>query len=453
MNIKVENLCRTNIYEIKHDVKLNIPEEYVNESIEILEDYFDKKWLNQNDNHPLQLLWGRTDPLAINEIYSLGNSIKTVESIDEHWIKEKVDKYKNKVEIGAVFEIIAASAFEKGEKQRIILPPSKNPGYDLTVEYDDGSKINVSCKRYKKSKHQEIFEEKSKEFKDRFVIMGRALGVNHLQTTIYTVDYPSLEDWESLENIFPTLLLQAKDRGISKKIQGFIVDNWVIGISNLSRLQMNLSKFCFTYNMLIKVPFHKNEIQNFMGHLDDGCYNLTKHGVSQDEKNINIILVDLGDNFSIDECEDWAEQYLEDNPDKPIAGLYFIKPVLNMNLRKRKNGIVYAVKFIKNKHFDNWNSRDSKEIHMEFPVAQGFIHDEPKIHNLFENNGKFSSEPVRNQKVYYYQEGKHFLDCNKKHGRYGSFGPGNMKYCVKKTDQGIGVHSLNTNPDHEFLIL
>lgn len=451
MNIKAVSTSK-NIIPVKHEVKFNILEENIQRSIVVLEDYFDEKWLNKNQDHPLQLLWKRTDPLAISEIHSLAYSIKTVENIDKQWIRKKVDNYKNKTEMGAVFEIIAAAALMKGEKQRIILPPQKNPGYDLTIEYDDNSKINVSCKQHKKSDHYKKFEEKSERFKKRFINMGKSLRFNHLQTTIYAIDHPNDQDWKLLENIFPTLLLQSYDKGISS-LQKFIVGNWVIGISDLSKLEMKLSKSFFTYNILINVPFHKNEIKNFLDRLDKGCHNLTTHSVLQDENNINILFVSIGDNYSIDICELWAKEYLDKNLHKPIAGLYFIKPIINLDLERGKRGIVYSIKFIKNDHFDYWNSDRENEIHLELPVAQGFIEEEPELHHLYEKRGEFSSEPAKNQEVYFYQEGKHYLDCTKKDRKFGSFGPRNQKYCVKRTAKGIEIHYLNTNPDHDFLIL
>jgi hypothetical protein len=457
MQIKAANQEKPRMFLVKHDAKLNIPEKFIKESVEVLKDYFDENWLNQSENHPLQLLWKRNDPLAINEIYTLGNSIKAVENIDEQWVRKKVDNYKKKIEMGAVFEIIAAAALEKRENQKIILPPQKNPGCDLTIDYIDGSKINVSCKQHKKSHHYKLFEEKSENIKNKFIFIGKALGellgVTQLFATIYSYYHPIPKDWEILEDNFPTILLYAYDNGISTNTHTFKLGNWVIIISDFSKFQMELSDSFFSYNIVIDAPFHKNEIQNFFSHLSDGCHNLEKHGVLQDENNINIIFVSIGYNYSIDECALWARKYLDDNINKPIAGIYFIKPILNRDLETRKNGIIYSTKFIKNKNFDYWNSEGTKNIRIELPVAQGFIDGDGKLVHLYENNGEFSSEPAKNQKVYFFQEGKHFLECTKNKQNYGSFGPKNRKCCVKRTDKGIEIHYLNTNLDHEFLIL
>ena len=60
MQIKAANQEKPRMFLVKHDTKLNIPEKFIKESVDVLKDYFDENWLNQSENHPLQLLWKET---------------------------------------------------------------------------------------------------------------------------------------------------------------------------------------------------------------------------------------------------------------------------------------------------------------------------------------------------------------------------------------------------------
>ena len=57
--------------------------------------------------------------------------------------------------------------------------------------------------------------------------------------------------------------------------------------------------------------FHQNELRNLRDHLNDGLDNLSTHGPTQNNDNINIIFVNLGDNYSLDFCEKIGNEYLE----------------------------------------------------------------------------------------------------------------------------------------------
>ena len=119
-----------------------ITEENLEESLSIIANFFTEDWLNDNNDHPLQLLWKRKDALSTNELYTFGYSLLSIKDMDTNWINENIRLIKegnlNNV-IGYVFEIIAASMIKNGENQELELAPSGNPGIDLIALFNDDS--------------------------------------------------------------------------------------------------------------------------------------------------------------------------------------------------------------------------------------------------------------------------------------------------------------------------
>ena len=227
----------TVIPKIKHELDHNIPITDIKAAFDILKTCFGENWLNKNQDNPIQSLWSRDDHLAEIELYSLGNSLITIKNKKTNWIKEKIKRIKSG-DSGAIFEILAAAMFEKGKNHKVSFPPGDNPGYDLTVIFDDKAKMNVSCKNHRKSNHNQRFDDASKKFEKRFVYLCNCLRINiqcNIVSKIYPEEHPH---WDTLNRYISDLLLQyVVIDGIPNVSKVYHLDNWNIRIFAISEFE------------------------------------------------------------------------------------------------------------------------------------------------------------------------------------------------------------------------
>lgn len=441
------------IRRVKYSPNLLIPRKDLKAAQDTLTYFFGSDWLNQDNGHPMQLLWKRTDLLAKAERYCLGKSIETIKNKNPDWVKRKVKKIKSNdmgTMYGAVFEILAAAMFEHGENHTVFFPPSDNPGFDLIVQFKDKTRMNVSCKNHRKSRYSKEFDDESEKFKEKFENLCKNLNVN-VQCTIYSNIYPSkYREWKILDTSISDILLHAIDNGISAKNQCFKAENWRVCIANFSDYEKSLSKINTSYNLTITVPFHKNELNNLRGHLNDGLDNLSQHGPIQDNDNINIILINLGDNYSLDFCEKIGNEYLKENKNKPIAGLYFQKGYPTHD--SEKYDVIYAYRLVKNDFYDIWHSdKKERQVNLSSPIASKYTLKDSKRSLLTEKNGKLGSIPLPDDS-YLYHKGELYLKYDKRFLTKTAT-PGMQINLVKETKEGLEIHYIDTPSQDNFILL
>jgi len=440
------------VRHVKYSLELLIPKKDLVESNDILTTFFGTKWLNGNNKNPLQLLWQRNDLLAKAERYSLGNSIETIKNKNPDWVKQKVERIKSNERgniFGAVFEILASAMFERGSNHEVIFPPSDNPGIDFIVRFKDGANMNVSCKNHRKSNNSINFDKESEKFKERFVNFCKGLNLN-IQCLIFSNKFPKHREWQILNKSISDILLSAFDNGISNKYQSFKEENWTINIGNFSNYEKLLSKFGLSYNLMIFARFHQNELENLRGHLIDGLDNLSEYGPDQNEDNINIIYVNLGDNYSLDYCEEIGMEYLKENKNKPIAGLYFQKGYPTHD--STKFDTIYSYRLVKNDFYDIWNSdKDDRIVNLSSPIASEYTLADTERSLLTEKEGIIEKLPLNND-LYFYHKGELYLKYDENHFNK-SATPGLQINLVKKTKDETEIHFIDTSPKDEFILL
>lgn len=442
------------VLRIKYSPRLLIPKEDLNSAQEKLTTYFSKNWLESNNKHPLQILWQRTDLLAKAELYCLGKSIETLKNKNSDWVKRKVNKIKlNDIGTvyGALFEILAAAMFESGKNHDVFLPPPNNPGFDLIVKFKDNAQMNVSCKNHRKSRYSKEFDDESEKFKKRFVNLCKNLNVN-IQCIISSNIYPSkYREWKILNTHIPDIMLTALNNGILAEYQCFKAENWTVCISNLSDYEKYCSKINISYNLIIRAQFHQNELDNLRDHLNDGLDNLSNHGPVQDNDNINIIFVNLGDNYSLDFCEKIGNEYLEENKNKPIAGLYFQKGYPTHD--SEKYDTIYSYRLLKNDFYDSWRSnKKERRVNLSSPIASKYSLTDSKRSLLTEKNGKKGSLPLIPDNYYFYHKGELYLKYAEKFFTKAAT-PGMQINLVKETKKGIEIHYISSPPHDSFSLL
>ncbi len=442
------------IRRVKYSPNLLIPKKDLQTAQDTLTYFFVIDWLNQDDGHPMQVLWKRTDLLAKAELYSLGRSIETIENNNSNWVKQKVRKIKSNdigTVYGAIFEILAAGMFEIGENHNVVLPPSDNPGIDLIVKFKDNSTMNVSCKNHRKSRYSKEFDDESAKFKERFVNLCKSLNVN-VQCVISSSIYPSkYREWKILDASIIDFMLTAVNNNLSAEYQCFRAENWTVCISNLSDYEKKCSKINISYNLIIMAQFHQNELRNLRGHLNDGLDNLSTHGPTQDNDNINIIFVNLGDNYSLDFCEKIGNDYLEENKNKPIAGLYFQKGYPTHD--SEKYDTIYSYRLVKNDFYDLWRSnKKERQINLSSPIATEYSLTDSKRSILTEQNGAKGSLPLMSDNCYFYHKGELYLKFSERLFTKAAT-PGMQINLVKETKKGVEIHYIASPPYDSFSLI
>ncbi len=182
----------------KSSLPNTIPIDIFEKSLETIAQFFSEEWLNDQNNHPLQILWQRNDPLATNELYSFGYSLYSIINGNINWIEKNVEEIKdtyNDNKIGEIFEILTAAMLKNGGIE-VKYPKQHNPGYDLTAIFQDNNKINISCKDHGVSDRQKSFEKNSKKFEKIFFKYCKYLGFNNVCCHIIFSETP---DTTSLE--------------------------------------------------------------------------------------------------------------------------------------------------------------------------------------------------------------------------------------------------------------
>ncbi|HOI71247.1 MAG TPA: hypothetical protein PLC38_03055 [Methanobacterium sp.] len=436
---------------VSHNLRHNLPQEDIDKAYDIVERLFSKSWLNQDNDHPLQTLWRRKDDLAMIEIYSFGNALLTIDNKDPKWVKEKIKRMKFN-DVGAIFEILASAMFVKGENHEVIFPSGDN-SFDLIVKFKDNSEMNVELKNYRKSRFNQIFDDKAKNFEQRFKNFCRCLKIPSIQCLIFTDKYPVKPDWLNLNYYISHLLLYAIDDGISNKWTSYKFDNWVFMIGNTGEYENYISDFRTSYNLLISVPFHENYLKNLTESIKDKAISkFSNPEIKQDTNKINIVYVNINGDYSLDELENWAKEYFKDN--KPnIAGIYFQKGYIDFSLRNRFE-IVYVYRLVKNDFFyDIWSSGNEQRIlNLISPMNNFSKHTDKEAKHVlaFEKDGKL--EEVDYSNGYNYHYGELFLKNYKNlQNKIGS--PGLRRYLVKKIENGYEIHFCNTPREQNFILL
>lgn len=313
---------------------LTISDQELERYMSILEVHFGLKWLEERGDHPIQMLWKRSDILATNELYTLAFSIETVNKIDSSWMKDQLKLAKGKDENnrrGAIFEIIGLNLMNNSEHP--VSPARLNQaGYDGILKRTDATEVRVSIKNYGKSTFQKSFEKKAQTLESKVVAL---LNKHSYPPTQVVIDFPSQfpteNDWKMLEDkmdeIFKikrndkdpfSAMVEPVDNKIKLSSDNGRVIFYLFIAPILVKKEMIHDKYR-TYTLLVTAPYHQNEYKNLFSKIDLACANLLKHSASETDNVINSILLHVPNTVSVKTCEQWLSEYFEQFPNKQIT--------------------------------------------------------------------------------------------------------------------------------------
>jgi len=396
---------------------------------------FSYKWLKMvHGSHPLQQLWNRKDAMSTNELYFFGSCLKSLLSVDANWVKQQVSLIKNgqiNNRQGAFFEINALGMLLS--KDQIVRPArGNNPGFDGVLSISDLKSMRISLKNYGDSSHYKDCVDNASKFEIALKEVLKEKNTHPLQIIIHspTNAFPSKSNWQDLTNSLPQILEnitlgEAKSFGIS--------DFWLFMYRDLKKDEHQEFHTSFnSYILIISIPYHKNEEKNLLDKLDEACYNLTKHANWESDDVINAIFVHIPESASIKKCNEWAEDYLINYPEKPITMIILYQPTVATNIEKDTSFIHHCFKFaVRRDKFAKWNTLN-KTIDLNLPI--GVISEEPIQNKIIaEFNEKIDVVDLGD--LYIYQRGNIYIKGN-------SAADGYQVGNVQRIASGVFSHSI-----------
>jgi hypothetical protein len=151
--------------------------EDVNARLASIATYFVESWLTATGQHPIQILWQRSDAAATNQLALLGDALFQMGSVDHLWVSRRVEEIKTQNpnnRAGKVFELLGLNIFA-GDGQTVRPTPDGTPGFDGTVTFASGLSLKLSLKSHA-SWHE-------------------AMGPRSIIQCIQCVEGPGLQKW------------------------------------------------------------------------------------------------------------------------------------------------------------------------------------------------------------------------------------------------------------------
>jgi hypothetical protein len=281
-----------------------------NRRLGAIEDAFGADWLTKGDA-ALTKVWQRKDGFAVNQLCLLGDAIAGLKVIDAKWVKDHVEKIKStdaNARRGSMFELLGANLFRQPPQS--IRPTSRNhPGYDAVLTAQDGAIADISLKSYGTSSHETTFRAQAARTEQAFrdFLAGRGEG-----GVFFAIakDYPSSSDWDALRNAIPTIV-----RGKS-----VVLGPWAVKFGTLPPDFAPYAKSQISYQVFLGAPFHKNESKNLSDKFDAAFANAERHAAAE-SNSIRLVLMRIPETMFLPACDQWAKDYLANNPDSPIDGV------------------------------------------------------------------------------------------------------------------------------------
>ncbi len=379
----------------------------LNQRFEAVDRAFTREWLETPDNHPVQMLWLRKDALATNELAYLGDSILRLRPVDPKWTDEVIEQIKStdrNTRLGYTFELLGLAAF-MAPGQQVAPTPSGTPGFDGVARFDDGATLMLSLKNYSESDFERQVHLKSEILKQELLSAMKAAARTGLGIRVYASKYPSPSDWDSLiaelRRTLPALFAQCD--------QMFTLgDVWRFQTHSLQPAGATLSPDPTSFQLLIAVPHHENEVKNMISNIDRARANAEKHARTTDESVCHALFLRLRESTSVVLCAAWADQYLRDNPSSALDAVILYQPTVAINTQENTNSIVHYVAFAGGPKFFRWRQPASgleRMIKLSFFV--GLVSDKPS--QLMRTDGA-KLVPVQNH--YLHQEGHLYVAYN-----------------------------------------
>lgn len=291
--------------------------------------------------------------------------------------------------------------------------------------------MRLSLKNFSLSVHHRDFLRESEKINDAIEKYLAAFNAQPVEIIISSkVGYPSASDWKLLMEKLPNILAGVNTIPEGRMASGD-VGNWGIIERKLVIPGKTFAPNPKSYTCIISSPFHKNESKNLYDKVEEACANLVQHSKTETGDQKNLVMVHLPRAASRKNCEQWAKDYLQMYPEKPISGILIYQPLVITNDEKKTSYLSHGFSPVYRESL----SQDLKQpIQIQFPV--GRLEHQYGEHVIFIQDKPDSAIKVELSDSYVYQHGNHFLEA--KQTRQGFEGE------MNKVASGVFIHSVVT---------
>lgn len=400
--------------KINRQIPKGIPNDDVNECIQVIEDLLGEKWLGKNNKslNKMQALWSRKDYLATIELYTLGNAIRGIKARGEvEWLNDFCKQVKSPNEsnlAGAVFEAISFSMFS--DNHIVDLPSPGTPGYDLTVLFGE-RRVNVSCKKlqnsdkYKKARTE--FEFLKKKFSD-ILKDNNVTGQQLVFFSEKNVPFPARN------KIIKHVRDLIKGRNVESKLKGFDVFLKQIS-SDVDGFSLSNIELSYLVNLIVK--HESSEQKRYEDLFRKASRNMAKHSLPESGKQMNAIMIDLPESVSVESAKEWTEnRFVNDGSKISFVMLMRILPAISEDGSVTKTVIQLGVVVNPNsdgKLFDLIDFKSGEQFKLTIPFGS-VSYDSPK-NLLVTDSGNFNTDgsyAFQSGEITYQQVNKDLVEFN-----------------------------------------
>ena len=414
----------------------------INQRFEAVDLAFTRSWLERQDGHPVQALWLRRDALATNELAYLGDSILRLKALDQKWTADVIRKIKSlerNTRLGFTFELLGLAAFV-APGQRVIPAPKGTPGFDGTVQLEKGGSLRLSLKNYGESDFERRVHLRSDLIKKELLAALKQTAHTGFGLRVFASKYPSQSEWASLiselRRVLPSLLRSADGQFF------MLSDNWRVQTHSLQGgPDPTLSSQALSFQILVAVPHHENEVKNVISNIDTARANVEKYARKKDECVCHALFLRLRENTSAELCAAWANEYFKDNPSSALDAVFLYQPTIAADPKQNTNSLVHHVTYAGAPRFQKWRQPDTattRLINLTFFV--GVVSNRPSEMMISDGVKLF---PIG--KHYLHQEGEIYL-------AYTIDPQGSTTFNLSNPASGITFHAVATLNNESMLL-
>lgn len=367
-------------------------------SLQKIVDYFGQAWLEDvAGSHELQILWRRKDVTATVELITFGCALQAADSIDKKWTAQQV-KQINSIDRnnrrGAFFEVLSVGSLVP--RHEVTPAPASQPGYDVSVKIAADHHLRLSLKCYSESTHEQYFQRKAAEAKEKFVNSANGRGMA-VQVFVQALVYPGESEWEKLFDVLSSLSRSFAGQPITTDVDSV----WTVAISPLQLSSgILLSDNHVSHTFICVAPHHKNEQANFLSKLEGAISNAEKH-ISGQKDVFPCIHIRIPPTVSCQTLQKWTQEYLNGLTNPKILTVTFIQPYLVVDSKKE---VAYVAYYIAAAACFPLLLKTKNKGAMGMAVPFGVVTQQPPMWQLV-SGGKHAL--LIDQ--YIYQKGQHFV--------------------------------------------
>lgn len=429
---------------IEHLTKTSSTEKVI-EAIQAVEDLFEKKWLEKNDGHRLQILWSRRDIISTSELYSLGKSILKLSIDNRKWLASNAVTIKKDIKRshGLLTEIITIGSLSSDNG--IIKPyPNSFPIYDYSINFKNDYKIKVSVKNFDITDHEREFQSRCDIIKKTFINFLKRTKISGKLTIIL---HEKILTSEAMNDICTFIVFNLKQHGVYllNDESGFIKFEEFVEYPPSDLLP-------HSHAVIILTKQHFNEQRNILDKLTRANEKMLSD--PEDSTSLKQLVVRLGATADIDIIHEHLKSIAAVDFRCGFDIFYIFQPTVTTDIDNKSSVIITTIYTGSRKHYTYTSSIEDKLKNITL------IKNEIGVGGV-----SLSKAPLRflvNDEVadidlssnYVYQKGDIYIKASKiggvYHGELSLVAPGIMTHAVI---ENMILSPICFSPDDRLLII